>query len=114
MRISDEHVDQFKHAEGLNTLCSLFDSELSGIDSWSLILFSNNLGSLMAFHSNITFYGYAKFVNNQRLPTTSGDFQEGGAIILFQSNAFLMELAILNITMLKMVEQYILLRAKFM
>ena len=24
MRISDEHVDQFKHAEGLNTLCSLF------------------------------------------------------------------------------------------
>ena len=26
MRISDEHVDQFKHAEGLNTLCSLFFS----------------------------------------------------------------------------------------
>ena len=23
MRISDVHVDQFKHAEGLNTLCSL-------------------------------------------------------------------------------------------
>ena len=83
----------------------LFDSELSGIDSWNLILFSNNLGSLMAFNSNVNFYGYAKFVNNQPPPTsivTSGYFQEGGAITLLQ---FLMELAILNITiMLKMAE----------
>ena len=51
----------------------------------SYILFSDNLGSL---NSNITFYGYAKFVKNQPPPTAMGDFQEGGAITLFQSNTF--------------------------
>ena len=39
-----------------------------------------NLGSLVAFNSNVTFKGYARFVNNQPPQTTTGDFQEGGAI----------------------------------
>ena len=47
-----------------------------------------NLGSLVAFNSNVTFKGYARFVNNQPPQTTTGDFQEGGAITLFQSKVF--------------------------
>jgi predicted outer membrane repeat protein len=50
--------------------------------------FSNNLGSLVAFNSNITFTGYATFVNNTPSLTVSGDFQEGGAITLLQSNIY--------------------------
>ena len=48
--------------------------------------FSNNLGSLVTFNSNITFTGYATFMNNTPSQIASGDFQEGGAITLFQSN----------------------------
>ena len=65
----------------------LSDSEFIGNDSENPI-FSNNLGSLVAFNSNITFTGYATFVNNTPSQTVSGDFQEGGAITLFQSNVF--------------------------
>ena len=50
--------------------------------------FSSNLGSLVAFNSNITFTGYATFVNNTPSQTVSDDFQEGGAITLFHSNVF--------------------------
>ena len=42
----------------------------------------------MAFNSNITFTNYAVFVNNQRPQSASGDFQEGGAITLLQSDIF--------------------------
>ena len=42
----------------------------------------------MAFNGNIIFTGYATFVNNQPSQTASSNFQEGGAITLFQSNAF--------------------------
>ena len=65
----------------------LSDSEFFGNDSGNATL-SNNLGSLVAFNSNITFTGYATFVNNTPSQTVSGDFQEGGAITLFQSNIF--------------------------
>ena len=65
----------------------LSDSEFFGDDSGNVTFF-NNLGSLMAFNSNITFTGYATFVNNTPSQTVSGDFQEGGAITLFQSNVF--------------------------
>ena len=67
----------------------LFDSEMMKYDSGNII-FSNNLGSLVAFNSNITFSDYTVFANNQPGPSqsTSGDFQEGGAITLFQSNIF--------------------------
>ena len=41
----------------------LFDSEFIRDDSGNAT-FSNNLGSLVAFNSNITFTGYATFVNN--------------------------------------------------
>ena len=61
----------------------LSDSEFIGHDS---LTFSNNLGSLVAFNSNITFMGYARFVNNQPPQTTTDDFQEGGAITTLQSN----------------------------
>ena len=52
--------------------------------------YSNNLGSFVAFNSNITFIsGYTIFVNNQPVQTSStDDFQEGGAITLFQSNVY--------------------------
>ena len=65
----------------------LSDSEFFGDDSGNAT-FSNNLGSLVAFNSKITFTGYATFVNNTPSQTDSGDFQEGGAITLFQSNVF--------------------------
>ena len=65
----------------------LSDSEFRGHDSGNFT-FSNNLGSLVAFNSKVTFGGYATFVNNQPLKTTSRDFQEGGALTLFQSNVF--------------------------
>ena len=42
----------------------------------------------MAFNSNITFIGYAIFVNNGPLQTTTDNLQEGGAITLYLSNAF--------------------------
>ena len=50
----------------------------------------NNVGSLVAFNSNITFMGYVEFANNhpEQSSTTADTFQEGGAITLFQSNAF--------------------------
>ena len=65
----------------------LSDSEFFVDDSGNAT-FSNNLGSFVAFNSNITFTGYATFVNNTPSQTVSGDFQEGGAITLFQSNVF--------------------------
>ena len=65
----------------------LSNSEFRGHDSGNFT-FSNNLGSLVAFNSKVTFGGYATFVNNQPLKTTSRDFQEGGALTLFQSNVF--------------------------
>ena len=65
----------------------LCDAEFSGNKSGN-ILFSNNFGSLLAISSNITFSSYAEFMNNQPLQTTSSNFQEGGAITLFQSNIF--------------------------
>ena len=45
--------------------------------------FSNNVGSLEAYSSNVTFMGSTQFVNNKP-PTT----MEGRAITLFQSNLF--------------------------
>ena len=65
----------------------LTGSEFRGHYSGNAI-FSNNLGSLVAFSSNITFIGYAMFVNNQPPHTTIDNFQEGGVITLFQSNTF--------------------------
>ena len=66
----------------------LFDSEFVGYDSENEFTISNNLGSLVAFNSNITFTGYVTFVNDQPPQTASDGFQEGGAITLFQSNVF--------------------------
>ena len=65
----------------------LSDSEFTGQGSENFT-FSNNLGSLVAFNSNVTLIGYARFMNNHPPQTASGDFQEGGAITLFQSNIF--------------------------
>ena len=65
----------------------LFDSDFIGHGSEN-VTFSNNNGSLVAFNSNITFMGYARFENNHPPQTITGDFQEGGAITLFQSNIF--------------------------
>ena len=60
-----------------------FDSELSGHN----VTFSNNLRSLMAFNSNITFSGSATFMNNQS-PQSVSDVQEGGALTLFRSRLY--------------------------
>ena len=65
----------------------LLHSEFIGNDSGNAI-FSRNLGSLVAFNSNVTFIGNVTFVNNIPPQTASGDFQEGGAITLIQSNIF--------------------------
>ena len=63
----------------------IFDSELRGCDPGN-VTFSSNLGSLVAFNSNITFIGYVELVNNQLTQTAAGDFQEGGTITLIQSS----------------------------
>ena len=66
----------------------LSDSEFVGYGIENAITFSNNLGSLVTFNSNILFTGYAMFVNSQPPQTASDDFQEGGAIIILQSNVY--------------------------
>ena len=65
----------------------LSQSEFRGNDSGHLT-FSNNVGSILMFNSNITFSGFAKFVNNQPSKITTDDFKSGGALALFQSNVF--------------------------
>ena len=70
-------------------LIYLTDSEFSGHMSTSgNTMFSHNLGSLVAFNSNITLQGHTVFVHTKPPQTTVDTFQEGGAITLFQSNAF--------------------------
>ena len=66
----------------------LSGSEIIGDHSGNVVIFSNNLGSLVAFNGKIAFTGNATFVNNTPSQTVSGDFQEGGAITLFQSKLF--------------------------
>ena len=66
----------------------LANSELIGHYSGNLTL-SNNLGSLFAFSSNISFMGYVVFVNNRPSQTVKNNFQQaGGSITLFQSNLY--------------------------
>ena len=64
----------------------LTESEFIGCKSGHIV-FSNNLGSIVGFSSNITFSGYAIFVNNKLglSQNGAGTFQ-GGAITLFHSN----------------------------
>ena len=50
--------------------------------------FLHNLGSLVAFNSNITLKGHDLFVHTKPPQTTVDAFQEGGAVTLFQSNVF--------------------------
>jgi predicted outer membrane repeat protein len=65
----------------------LTGSEFRVGNSSGKFTFSNNFGSILAFNSNMTFSGYAEFVNNQPSKIFTA-FQEGGAITLFQSNVF--------------------------
>ena len=48
--------------------------------------FSNNSGTLLAIYSNITFSELVAFTSNTQQHTTSVNFQDGGALSLFQSN----------------------------
>ena len=94
IRISDRSTIQHKYgyltvdsnrAES-HAVMYLSDSEFVGHNK---IIFSNNLGSLVAFNSKINLSGDALFVNNQPLlQNISDNFQEGGAITLFQSNVY--------------------------
>ena len=80
--IDNNSVDSF-------AVIYLFDSQFRVNDSMTNFTFSNNLGSFMAFNSNITFSGFALFVNNKPASfKPSYNFHEGGAITLFQSNVF--------------------------
>ena len=82
--IDNNSVDSF-------AVIILFDSQfrVDDHDSLATFTFSNNLGSFMAFNSSITFSGYAIFMNNKPASLKpSYNFQEGGAITLFQSNVF--------------------------
>lgn len=66
----------------------LIDSHFNQHHSGNATL-SYNVGSLMLFNSNITISGYLKSSwNNQPLQNGKAHYQEGGAITLFQSNAF--------------------------
>ena len=61
------------------------DSQLDGNISSSFI-FSNNLGSLVALNSNITFNGCATFENNTPLLNASDEYLDGRAVTVFQGN----------------------------
>ena len=65
----------------------LYNSEFIGHYSGNATI-SNNMRSLVAFTSNITFMGNVNFSNNQQ-PQSTTALQEGGAITLVQSNIFL-------------------------
>ena len=81
----------FIHSNKAHRYAVIYLSDSKFIGNYSLydsIWYTSNLGSLVAFNSNITFTGFTIFVNNQPSQTISGDFQEGGAITLIQSNVF--------------------------
>ena len=58
-------------------------------------MISDNLRSLVAFNSNITFKGEVRFLNNHQPQMTSMNnyFQEGDAMTLVQTNAHLYGIA---------------------
>ena len=71
------------NSANLYAVVYLINSEFKGNYSGNMI-FSSNVGSLMALNGKITFSGYATFVNNR--PNPSQTFQEGGAITIIQSD----------------------------
>ena len=76
-------------AENGFAIVELDNSEFIGHHSGNATI-SDNLRSLIAFISNITFMGNVKFLNNQQPLSITGNFlQEGGAITLLQSSAYL-------------------------
>ena len=52
------------------------------------VTFSNNLGTLMAYHSNVTLAAIITFKDCSAPQATVGSIEEGGAITAFQSNIF--------------------------
>ena len=80
-----------------NNSAAVISTVLHLIDSTMLLSgnvnFSNNHGSLLIFNSNITFEGCVELRNNQqhKMTSTKANFQQGGALTLFQSNAFFSE-----------------------
>ena len=70
-------------------LIYLTESEFYGQENTSgNSIFSHNLGSLVAFNSNITLKAHDTFMHTKPPQSTVDAFQEGGVITLFQSNAF--------------------------
>ena len=74
---------------GRYAIIYLSDFELEVKSSGNVIL-SNNVGSLVAFNSNVTFIGCVEFVNNhpKQSSTTTDTFQKGSAITPFQSRTY--------------------------
>ena len=50
---------------------------------------SNNIGSFLAYSSNITFTGKTLFQNCSSLQENTAKFEEGGAVTLYQNNIFI-------------------------
>ena len=76
-------------AENGFAIIVLDNSEFIGHHSGNATI-SDNLRSLIAFNSNITLLGNVKFLNNRQPLSITGNFlQEGGAITLVQSSAYL-------------------------
>ena len=76
-------------AENGFAIIVLDNSEFIGHHSGNATI-SDNLRSLIAFNSNITLLGNVKFLNNRQPISITGNFlQEGGAITLLQSSAYL-------------------------
>ena len=70
------------------SIIHLANSEFIGHPSGNAII-SNNIRSLVAVTSNVTFMGSVRFLNNQLSQTTSYSYmQVGGAVTLIQSNAY--------------------------
>ena len=66
----------------------VYFEECEGYVNGSVNILLNNVGSFVAYYSNITLRGTARFRNNQPQVTNSYNFQEGGALTVFLSNIY--------------------------
>ena len=70
----------------VNAVLYLVGCTVAFSDSMNIL---NNLGSILAVNSNVTFEDYAVFRSNFIWQNTTANIHEGGAITLYLSNAFL-------------------------
>ena len=100
-----------------NAVLYIFDSSFKELLDSESFSFSRNLGSLLAFNSNISLSSvmlHLLITKHQNLMLVQVIFTKEVQSLFFRAMHSLTENAALNTTMLTMVDQYIPQRAKFM